>query len=80
MITTRPKQRRLAVRIDPDNPDHHIWTNKKRGGLFGVHFTVHYPNGTSERFRCSLKTKCRETAREKRDKLFKALREEFAKV
>jgi hypothetical protein len=57
----------LAVRIDPDNPNHHLWNNN---GTWWIHYTV-YPNAWSaERVRRSLGTRSLEEARELRDRLF----------
>jgi len=60
-------QPELAVRIDGDNPDHHIYNNN---GTLWIHFTV-YPSAiTKERVRKSLKTKNLGVARRRRDQLF----------
>jgi hypothetical protein len=57
----------LAVRIDPDNANHHLWNNN---GTWWVHYTV-YPNAWSaERVRRSLGTRSLEEARWLRDRLF----------
>lgn len=58
---------RLGVRVDDANPLHHLWNNH---GTWWCHLTVHRPDGTSERVRLSLKTRDREDARAKRDKIF----------
>ena len=53
----------LAVRIDPDNPNHHLWNNH---GTWWIHYTV-YPNAWSaERIRRSLGTKNLDEARRRR--------------
>ena len=55
----------LAVRIDPDNPNHHLWNNH---GTWWIHYTV-YPNAWSaERIRRSLGTKNLDEARRRRDR------------
>ena len=55
---------RLSVRVDPKNPNHHIWDNN---GTFFGHFTLHLPNHTKHRRRFSLKTRDIEVARQRRD-------------
>ncbi len=60
----------LAVRVDADNPNHHLWNNR---GTWWCHFTVHRPDYTAERVRVSLKTRDLETARTRRDELLAAL-------
>lgn len=57
---------RLSLRVNPENPDHHIWNNN---GTWFVHYTVHRPDFTKERVRQSLETRDRQTARRKRDRL-----------
>jgi|GEM_PF-3187673 hypothetical protein len=60
-------QSELAVRIDDNNPDHHIYNNN---GTLWIHFTV-YPSAiTKQRIRKSLKTKNVKVARRLRDQLF----------
>lgn len=39
---------KLAVRILPDNPNHHIWNNN---GVLWCHFTVHHADFTKQRLR-----------------------------
>lgn len=61
----------LAVRIDPANPNHHLWNNH---GTWWIHYTI-YPNPWSaHRVRRSLGTRCLEEARTRRDLHFAALR------
>ena len=59
---------RLAVRVNEDNPNHHLWDNR---GTWWCHFTLHKEDYTSERVRVSLKTADLELARERRDELLK---------
>ncbi|NDG99866.1 MAG: hypothetical protein EBY43_02070 [Opitutae bacterium] len=60
----------LAIRVDESNPNHHLWNNN---GTWWLHYTVYPTPVTSERRRKSLRTKCIEHARRKRDKIFWAL-------
>ena len=57
-------QARLAVRVNPQNPDHHLWNNH---GIWWCHFTLHSPQFTKQRLRRSLGTRCVQEAREIRD-------------
>ncbi len=62
----------LAVRIDPSNPNHHLWNNN---GTWWIHYT-NYPNAWSaERVRRSLRTRSLEEARRLRDRHLGELRE-----
>jgi hypothetical protein len=54
----------LAVRISPENPNHHLWNNH---GVWWTHFTVHRPDYTKKRIRLSLGTRDLEQARRIRD-------------
>lgn len=54
-----------ALRVDPGNPDHHLYRNN--GGNWWIHYRVHPTPVTAERVRRSLGTKCRRTARRRRD-------------
>jgi hypothetical protein len=60
----------LAIRVNPGNPNHHLWRNN---GTWFVHYTVYPDAWTAERVRSSLRTKCLETARRRRDELFQRL-------
>ena len=60
----------LAIRIQDGNLDHHLWNNN---GTWFVHYTVYPTPVTAQRVRRSLETKARETARQKRDDLFRQL-------
>lgn len=59
----------LSLRIDPANPDHHLWDNH---GTWWCHYTLHR-NGRKQRVRVSLETGVLEEARRRRDALFAAL-------
>lgn len=58
--------RSLATRVNPANPDHHLWNNN---GTWFVHYTIHPTPFTKQRVRASLKTKCLRQARLRRDQL-----------
>ena len=60
----------LAIRVDETNANHHLWNNN---GTWWLHYTVYPTPVTSERRRESLRTKCIEHARYKRDGIFRAL-------
>lgn len=60
------KQATLAVRVDGENPDHHLWNNH---GTWWCHFTLHLPDFTKTRIRTSLGTTQSEEARQRRDGL-----------
>ena len=65
MSTTTP-----SLRVDPTNPNHHLWNNH---GTWWLHYTLHLPNYTKRRIRKSLSTRSLETARAKRDTFLTAL-------
>ena len=46
--------------------DHHLWNNN---GTWWFHGTFHQPDGTAERVRTSLRTKCVREARRLRDRI-----------
>lgn len=60
----------LAVRVNSENPDHHLWNNR---GTWWCHFTLHRSDYTAERVRVSLKTRSRDEARSRRDELLVAV-------
>lgn len=62
-----------SLRIDPGNPDHHLYRNN---GTWWIHYTRHLPDYTVQRVRHSLRTKDRAAARRLRDQLIAALRQE----
>ena len=61
----------LAIRIDPQNPDHHIYNNN---GTLWVHYTIYPTPVTAERIRRSLHTKDILEARRRRDAIFNDIR------
>ena len=54
----------ISVRVDADNPDHHLWQN---GKTWWIHYTVHTDDGRQRRVRYSLHTRDPERARMLRD-------------
>jgi hypothetical protein len=56
----------LAIRLNPANPDHHLWNNN---GTWWCHYTEHPTPFTKERIRASLGTKDLTEARLCRDQL-----------
>lgn len=64
-----------SVRINAANPNHHLWNNN---GIWYVHYTVHPTPLTKSRVRESLKTKCLEEARRRRDDILGRLDLSFA--
>jgi hypothetical protein len=56
----------LAFRLNPANPDHHLWNNN---GTWFVHYTIHPTPFTKQRIRASLQTKNLTEARLRRDQL-----------
>jgi hypothetical protein len=56
----------LSVRVNPSNPNHHLWNNN---GTWFIHYVVHPTPFTKERIRRSLRTKCLNEARARRDEL-----------
>jgi hypothetical protein len=56
----------LAIRLNPANPDHHLWENN---GTWFVHYTIHPTPFTKQRVRKSLRTKNLIQARARRDQL-----------
>ena len=59
----------LRIVINARNENHHLWLNH---GIWFVSYTVHPKPWTKERVRQSLKTRCVEVARQRRDELFAA--------
>lgn len=59
----------LSIRIDPANPDHHLWDNH---GTWWCHYTLHR-DSRKQRVRVSLETSVLEEPRRRRDALFAAL-------
>jgi hypothetical protein len=56
----------LAIRLNPANPDHHLWNNN---GTWWCRYTVHPTPLTKQRIRSSLATKDLTEARLRRDQL-----------
>jgi len=65
---------RIALRINSDNPNHHLWNNR---GVWWCHLTVHKNDATSERLRFSLKTHDLESARDRRDRILRDIAEHY---
>jgi hypothetical protein len=65
---------KLALRVNQDNPNHHLWNNR---GVWWCHLTVHKPDATAERLRFSLKTRDVDQARERRDRIFRQIAEHY---
>jgi hypothetical protein len=61
----------LAIRLNPANPDHHLWNNN---GTWFVHYTIHPTHFTKQRVRASLGTKNLNEARLRRDRLLSGLK------
>lgn len=64
-----------SIRVDPTNPDHHLYRNN--GGCWWIHYKEYPTPVTERRIRRSLRTKCLTTARERRDRLFARLFDEY---
>ena len=56
----------LSVRVNQENPDHHLWNNH---GTWWLHYTLHLPDYTKRRIRKSLGTRDLGQARTLRDEL-----------
>lgn len=56
-----------GIRINHDNPDHHVWNNN---GTLWLNYVVYPTRATAERRRVSLKTKLLTEARIRRDQIF----------
>jgi hypothetical protein len=56
-----------SVRLNPENPNHHLWNNN---GTWFLHYTVYPTPFTKQRIRRSLGTKDVTVARERRDQFF----------
>lgn len=64
-----PTTLNLAIRIDPSNPDHHLWNNH---GVWWCHYTLHRGD-LKRRVRLNLGVRDVASARELRDELFRSL-------
>lgn len=71
------KSKSHSLRIDPDNPDHHLYRNN---GTWWIHYTRHLPDYTVERVRRSLMTRDRRVARYRRDLWLAGLQRERGAV
>ena len=56
----------LSVRVNQENPDHHLWNNH---GTWWLHYTLNLPDYTNRRIRKSLGTRDLGQARTLRDEL-----------
>ncbi len=65
---------KLSIRIDADNPDHHLWDNH---GTWWIHYTLHVGGVRVRRIRRSLETSDRSEARRRRDALLAGLTSAF---
>ena len=61
---------RLHIRVNPRNPDHHLWLNN---GTWFICYTLHLPDYTKARIRASLRTKSPLRARRRRDAILARL-------
>jgi hypothetical protein len=60
-----------AIRINPDNPDHHVYSNN---GVWWIHYSIRTdPRFKSQRVRASLRTRSLAVARERRDAILSHL-------
>ena len=62
----------LSIRINTGRRHHHLYRNN--GGMFWVHFTLHF-EGRKRRIRRSLRTRDLERAIQLRDELFAHIRD-----
>ena len=74
IFTMAQLKTRLALRVNEDNPNHHLWNNR---GVWWCHLTVHKSDATSERLRFSLKTHDVESARDRRDRILRGIAEHY---
>jgi hypothetical protein len=58
------KAQTLSVRVNRQNPNHHLWNNH---GTWWLHYTLHLADFTKRRVRKSLGTRDLDEARNKRD-------------
>ena len=56
----------LSVRVNQENPDHHLWNNH---GTWWLHYTLHLPDYTTRPIRKNLRTRDLGQARTLRDEL-----------
>ncbi|RKY18711.1 MAG: hypothetical protein DRQ55_12625 [Planctomycetota bacterium] len=62
----------LSIRVDAENPIHHLWNNH---GIWWIHYTLNTADGRIRRVRRSLGTRDREQARSSRDGVLARLSE-----
>jgi len=67
----------LSIKIDLENPDHHLWNNH---GTWWIHYTVHQPDYTKRRVRVSLETRNLREARSRRNSILTHLETEGVKT
>jgi hypothetical protein len=68
--STTMERSRLSLRIDADNPRHHLWNNN---GSWWIHYTLHTPENRIRRVRRSLNTGDLTEARLRRDEVLRRL-------
>lgn len=67
---TAPTAPRLSIRVQGENPLHHLWNNN---GTWWIHYTIHPDAYTKARVRRSLRTHDLATAIQRRDEILDAL-------
>ena len=67
----------LSIKIDSENPDHHLWNNH---GTWWIHYTVHQSDYTKRRVRVSLETRDLREARNRRNSILNHLETEGVKT
>lgn len=67
----------LSIKIDSENPDHHLWNNH---GTWWIHYTVHQSDYTKRRVRVSLETRHLREARTRRNAILTHLETEGVKT
>jgi len=65
---------RLSLRVNGENANHHLWNNR---GVWWCHFTLHKADATAERLRFSLRTSDIDKARERRDRIFRDIANQY---
>ena len=66
---TAPTAPRLSIRVQGENPVHHLWNNN---GPWWIHYTIHPDAYTKARIRRSLRTHDLATAIQRRDEILAA--------
>ncbi len=67
---TAPTAPRLSIRVQGENPLHHLWNNN---GTWWIHYTIHPDACTKARIRRSLRTSDLATAIQRRDDILGGL-------